>query len=400
MTKRSGQMPEFLARSIRGIFVVMALALLATQQVYSQNNKTKSFSTQEIEQLVAPIALHPDDLIGQILMASTYPLQVVQAARWIKDNPKVKNKRLEEVMQTKPWDPSVKGLTAVPQVLQMMNEKLEWTQKLGDAVLAQKPDVLGAVQRLRAKARDKGNLKTTSQQTVKTETKESKTYIIVERSNPQVVYVPTYNPMVVYGAWPYHAYPPYYWYPPAYVATRAVWFGAGVAVGAAIWGTTSWHRGEVNINVNKYNSFNQTNVRSNNWNHNPQHRGAVPYRDQKTAKQYGRTARASSQRQSYRGYSGASRRSATTRQNQTQGRMTGSQGGTRPSRGTRREGSANLGRTGAGTRSASGVNHRSAYGGVGHGNQVRSQSNWGNRSLSSSRSNYGGGRSRSGGRRR
>ncbi|MBK7414760.1 MAG: DUF3300 domain-containing protein, partial [Dechloromonas sp.] len=166
---------------------------------------TKTFSQQELDQLMAPIALYPDALLALgILMAATYPLEVVEAARWVKANPKVTGKALEDAMAKQSWDPSVKSLTSVPQVLAQMNDKLDWTQKLGDAFLAQQGDVMDTVQMLRAKADATGNLKTTEQQVVKTETQGSQTIYVVESPKPEVVYVPTYNPSVVYGTW---------WYP-------------------------------------------------------------------------------------------------------------------------------------------------------------------------------------------
>jgi len=171
------------------------------------------FRIEELEQLVAPIALYPDALLAQILMACTYPLEIVSAARWVEVNPTLQDQALEDALQTQPWDPSVKSLTAFPQVLTMMNDKLDWTQKLGDAFLAQQKDVMDAVQGLRTKAQSQGNLQTTTEQKVIVEQPAgSQTTIVkIEPANPQVVYVPTYNPTVVYGAWPYPAYPPYYY---------------------------------------------------------------------------------------------------------------------------------------------------------------------------------------------
>ena len=182
------------------------------------------FKPEEIEQLVAPIALYPDSLVSQILMASTYPLEVVEAARWVKANKTLKGDALTAALEKQTWDPSIKSLVNFPQVLDMMNEKLDLTQRLGDAFLAQQKDVLDAIQRLRAKAQAQGNLKTTKEQTVIVEQPAAQTTVVeqpaaqttvikIEPTNPQVVYVPTYNPTVVYGAWPYPAYPPYSYYP-------------------------------------------------------------------------------------------------------------------------------------------------------------------------------------------
>ncbi len=200
---------------------------------------TKSFSQEELDQLLAPIALYPDALLAQVLMASTYPLEVVSAERWVKANPSLKDKALEDALQSQTWDPAVKSLAVFPQVLTMMSQKLDWTQKLGDAFLAQQKEVMATAQALRAKAVAQGTLKDSKEQLVKTETENNTTIIKIEPANPEVVYVPTYNPTVVYGAWPYPAYPPYYWYPPAYVAPYGgalLGFTAGVIIGGALWG--------------------------------------------------------------------------------------------------------------------------------------------------------------------
>lgn len=268
--------------------------------------KTASFKPEELEQIVAPIALYPDALLAQIFMASTYPLEIVQAARWSKEHPEVKGDAVAKEMEKQPWDASVKSLVAFPDVLTMMNEKIDWTQKLGDAFLAQQKDVMDAVQRLRAKAMEAGSLTTSKEQTVKTEPAPEGTaapqIIIIESSDPEVVYVPTYNPTVVYGAWPYPAYPPYYYYPPAYVPGAAFFsFSMGVAVGGALWGNCNWGYGDVDIDVNRYNSFNRTDInrttnlsnRANNtgkWQHNSEHRQGVGYRDSATQQKYGRRA--------------------------------------------------------------------------------------------------------------
>lgn len=265
----------------------------------------KTFSQQELDQLAAPIALYPDALLAQVFMASTYPLEVVQAARWVKSNPKITGKALEDAMTKQSWDPAVKSLTSVPQVLQQMNEKLDWTQKLGDAFLARQGDLMDTVQSLRAKAAAAGNLRTTEQQVVKTETQGTQSIYIVESPKPEVVYVPTYNPSVVYGTW-WYSTPAYYMYPPAYVYPPGLAFATGIFVGAAIWGGCHWGWGggsSVNVNVNRYNSFNRTNISNNNWNHNVDHRGGVSYRDQNVANKYNRggNSQAAKSREDFRG---------------------------------------------------------------------------------------------------
>jgi Protein of unknown function (DUF3300) len=192
--------------------------------------------------------------------------------------------------------PSVKALTAVPQTLQMMSDKLDWTQQLGDAFLAQQQAVLAAVQSLRAEAQATGNLQSTPQQVVTPAPAPADVAgtgigqaITIEPVNPDVYYVPVYNPAVVYGAWDYPSYPPFYWSPPGFVADGVVSFAAGVTVGAAIWGDCDWWHNNVIINVNRFNGFNHTNidVTNNIWTHNPAHRGDVPYRNASVAARFG-----------------------------------------------------------------------------------------------------------------
>ena len=277
-----------------------------------QQQGAKAFSQAELDQLMAPIALYPDALLAQVLMASTYPLQIVEAARWQKANATLKDKALEDALQQQAWDPAVKSLVVFPQVLGMMNEKLDWTQKLGDAFLAQQQEVLATAQSLRQKAQAQGALKDSDQQKVVTAQENNTTVIKIEPTNPEVVYVPTYNPTVVYGAWPYPSYPPYYYYPPGYVAGGALLgFTAGVIVGGALWGNCNWGRGDVNVNVNRYNNFNRTNISNTNWQHNAGNRGGVPYRDQKVAQQYGRgqNANAAASREQFRGRAEAGQQS-------------------------------------------------------------------------------------------
>jgi hypothetical protein len=280
------------------------------------------FKPEEIEQLVAPIALYPDSLVSQILMASTYPLEVVEAARWAKANTSLKGDALATALEKQTWDPSVKSLVNFPQVLDMMNQKLDFTQRLGDAFLAQQKDVLDAIQRLRAKAQAQGTLKTTKEQTVIVEQPAAQTTVIkIEPTNPQVVYVPTYNPTVVYGTWPYPTYPPYAYYPPGSVAATAAFsFTAGVALGAAwgyAWGGCNWHGGDVDIDINRNTNFNsninrqryQANFQARGqraqgaWQHDATHRRGVAYRDQRTAQRFNRgtNAQAAQAREAFRG---------------------------------------------------------------------------------------------------
>jgi Protein of unknown function (DUF3300) len=274
-------------------------------------------SKAQLEQLVAPIALHPDPLLSQMLMASTYPIEVVQAARWAKENPGVSGAALEDAMQKQPWDPSVKALTAVPQALQMMSDKLEWTQQLGDAFLGQQEELLAAVQQLRQRAQAAGRLKSSEQQTVKTvqaptgagtpTQSGAPAMIAIEPANPEYLSVPVYDPRVAYGDWPYPEYEPYYWYPAGFTGGGVLAFATAVAVGSAIWGNLDWWRNRVDVNVNRFNQFNRTKIADKTWRHNPGHRGNVPYRDPKVGQRFGDADRTKA-REAYRGKADAGRR--------------------------------------------------------------------------------------------
>src|SRR5262245_52087446 len=272
MTRHHGRAVQQLAAIA---FALVCTVSAVNAALAEETPAEPTFAAEELEQIVAPIALYPDALLSQVFMASTYPLEIVEAARFVEENPELKDTALDNALKEKTWDASVKSLVSFPQVLTMMNEKLDWTQKLGDAFLAQQKDVMDAVQRLRSKAHAEGNLESNEQQKVVVKEKEAPPTevtveqaptqvvvqqappqtIIIEQTNPQVVYVPAYNPTVVYGAWPYPAYPPYYYYPPGYIAGSALWFGAGMAVGAAIWGDCDWDNGDVDINVSEKNEF-------------------------------------------------------------------------------------------------------------------------------------------------
>ncbi len=281
--------------------------VLAQQAPPAATDSAPALSQQDLDQLLAPVALYPDALLAQILMASTYPLEVVDAARWVKGNANLKGDALSSALQQQNWDPSVKSLAAVPNVLQMMNDRLDWTQKLGDAFLGQQQQVMTTVQTLRAKARAAGNLKDSKEQKVVVEPAQggSQTTVIkIEQADPQVVYVPAYNPSVVYGSWWWPAAPPPApWYPPGYVAGAALFsFTAGVIVGNALWGDCDWGHGDVNINVNRYNNFNRTNIASNTWRHDVNHRRGVAYRDNATGARFGRNpVRDQQSREAFRG---------------------------------------------------------------------------------------------------
>jgi Protein of unknown function (DUF3300) len=227
----------------------------------STGTTSGTYSAGQLDALLAPVALYPDALLAQVLMASTFPLQVVDAERWVADpsNKALQGDALVAAIADKSWDPSVKSLVPFPQVLAMMSGKLDWIQDLGFAMTKQEKDVWDAVQRLRRQAQAAGNLKTTEQQVVST---QNKTIVIVP-AQPDVVYVPSYSPTYVYGTWLYPAYPPVYVpYPPGYVVGAAVAtgiaFGIAVGINRGLWGwaTPHWGYGNVNINVNRYNNIN------------------------------------------------------------------------------------------------------------------------------------------------
>ncbi len=261
---------------------------------------------EQLESLVAPIALYPDALLAQTLVASTYPLEIIQLQQWLAKHPDLKDKALADAVAKEPWDPSIQSMAAVPEVVKRLADDIQWTTDLGNAFLAQQSDIMDSVQRMRQKAKDKGALESNEQQKVETKVVEEKTIIIVESSNPEVIYVPVYSPTVVYGAPIYYPYPPIY-YPPYPPGAAFVTFSFGVMMGAAYWGGSccgcGWGGNNVNINVN--NNFNQINTGGNrggagagggsgNWQHNPEHRGAAPYSDKATANKYGGSTRGQS----------------------------------------------------------------------------------------------------------
>ncbi len=401
---------------IIALAVFLTLLLGAPQVLVAQSTgEDKPFKQEELDQLVAPVALYPDSLLAQIFMASTYPLEVVMAGKWAKANQSLKGDALAAALEKENWDPSVKSLVNFPQVLDMMNEKLEWTQKMGDAFLAQQKDVMGAVQRLRAKAQASGNLKTTQEQVVKVE----KEVIIIEPASPQVIYVPAYNPTVVYGAWAYPAYPPYPVYPPGYVATTAAFsFMAGAAVGAAwgyAWGNANWHGGDIDINynqnVNINNNINREKYKQQyqakgqagqgQWQHDASHRGGVAYRDQGTAQRYDRGAsKDAKSREAFRG------RAESGRQDIARGgadEFRGRSGADRSSAGTLdRGGAQQRGDTGGMDRAGSRQGADKSAFAADRGGQTRDFSSRGHQSVSASKAggmSRGGGGGRGGGRR-
>ncbi len=362
-----------------------------------------AFKSEELEQMLAPIALYPDSLLSQVFMASTYPVEVVEADRWVKANPSLKGDALAKQLEAKPWDPSVRSLVNFPQVLAMMSENLSTTVKIGDAFIGQQKDVMDTVQRLRAKAQTTGNLKSSEQQTVSTQTADTGAQVIVIQSpSPEVIYVPQYNPTVVYGTWPYPSYPPYPYYPPGYVASNVLSFGLGVACGAAwgyAWGNCNWGHGDVDIDINRNNNFNTNIDRSKfkgagvnggkgSWNHDPAHRQGAAYRNSASAQKVGAgptSTRATQTRSEYRGKAEA-------------GRSDIARGGADSVKGRTPPPSARPSSTGS-TRAPSSATDRGAFSGADRGGAAtREASNRGNASRSSSPSRSAPARSSGGSR--
>ncbi|HZM90338.1 MAG TPA: DUF3300 domain-containing protein [Blastocatellia bacterium] len=265
---------------------------------------------EQLDSLVAPIAIFPDPLLSQTLVAATYPLELVQLQQWLGKNTSLKDKALADAVSKQPWDPSIQAMAPLPDLVKRLTDDLQWTTDLGNAFLAQQGDVMDAVQRMRQKAQGTGALASNQQQTVETQVVEGKTVVIVEQANPEVIYVPSYDPAIIYGA-PIYPYPSIYYpsYPTGIVAASAISFGVGWAMGAA-WGGGGWGWGcgwggnDININRNNFynrntnisggNRVNNISGSGNRWQHNPTHRGGAPYGDRNTANRFGGTTRGDS----------------------------------------------------------------------------------------------------------
>src|ERR1700756_4816137 len=266
---------RFFSEGVRNLMIgVLAVAIVPGDPVTSapllqsapspSADQAPKIPPDQLDSLVAPIALYPDPLLAQTLAASTYPLELIQLQQWLLKNKTLKDKALADAVAKEPWDPSVQALAALPDVVKRLADDIQWTTDLGNAFLAQQSDVMDAVQRMRKKAQEKGNLKSTEQQKVETKVIEGDSVILIEQANPQVVYVPSYDPMIVYGA-PLYPYPPIYYPPPGYFgAGIAIFFGIGIAMGpfwGGGWGWGCGWGGNNTININRNNNFNRnTNV--------------------------------------------------------------------------------------------------------------------------------------------
>jgi Protein of unknown function (DUF3300) len=410
---------------------------MQAQQATAPQEQAAKIPPDQLDSLVAPIALYPDPMLAQVLAASTYPLELIQLQQWLAKNPGLKDKALADAVAKQPWDPSVQAMAGLPDVVKRLADDIQWTTDLGNAFLAQEADVMAAVQRMRQKAQGTGNLKSNEQQKVETKVVESQSVIVIEQANPQVVYVPSYNPTVVYGA-PVYPYPPIYYPPPGYYAAgMAISFGIGIAMGAMWGGGWGWGCGwgGNNVNVNINNNFNRnTNINggnrnninggnrpgqlpaggrgNNNWQHNPQHRGGAPYGDRSVANRYGGTARGDSLANRQAGARNQVGRQGGNLASNNRGGVggAGGAGGPGSAGGAGNRGGAGVSnRAGGGANSIGGRNlsntsagNRGTFGGGGgggyNGSQARASSNRGASSMGSR--GGGGGRSGGGGGRR
>jgi len=280
---------------LRQVVLFVVLSFFFHNMVFAQIQNTSEASNQaaqsaplneaKLAQILAPVALYPDPLLMQMLVAATYPLEIVEAARFMREHSDLKDDALDKVLKDKKWDVSVKSLCHFPTVLDSMNKNLEVTKELGDAFLKNQKAVMDMVQELRSKAKEKGNLKSTEEQKVV----EQNNTIVIEPAKPDVIYVPSYNCSYVYGPWWYPAYPPYVWYPPP----PRYHFVTGVVVGSALshsWYHANWTRGRVDVNINRNINVNgkpRGNVKRQAWQHNPEHRRGVAYNSPQVRKRYG-----------------------------------------------------------------------------------------------------------------
>jgi hypothetical protein len=355
--------------------ILCAVVLLPGNAVFAAQDQKPAAAPEQaavkipadqLDSLVAPIALYPDALLSQTLVASTYPLEVVQLKQWLDQHKDLKGKALADAALKQDWDPSIQALAGLPDLVKQLADNIKWTTDLGNAFLAQQSDVMDAVQRMRKKAEDAGNLKSSEQQKVETKVVENKQVVIIEQASPEVVYVPSYNPTVVYGA-PVYPYPPIAYPPPGYYAAgMAISFGVGVAMGAFWSGGAGWGCGwggnnnvYINHNNNFVNNSNRQNINNanrgnrvstqpargnSNWQHNPQHRGGAPYSDRSTANRFGGTTRGDS----------LSNRQANARQNQARQQPAGGDRGGMSNRQQPGGGDRGTGNRDASNRGASG----------------------------------------------
>ncbi|WP_199030887.1 DUF3300 domain-containing protein [Ralstonia sp. ASV6] len=297
------------ARSVKPLAVALALVLLLFNVAFSQPGVLVSdpplASAEQLDPLLAPIALYPDPLVSQILMAATYPLEVVQADRWLQEpsHAALGGDSLTNALAPLPWDPSVKSLVPFPGLLRMMDDNLDWTERVGNAFLADEAAVMDSIQRLRSHAAAAGTLASTTQAMVSTEDGA----ITIEPTNPEVVYVPVYDPYVVYAPWPYPAYPPYLfpdiWGGVVIGGLGIGWVGFSVVVPLWGWDHVNWHGHRIDIDRGRFGNIDHHRAPiSGIWAHDPGHRHGVPYPSAIPAGRFGGAAISPDVRRGFQGY--------------------------------------------------------------------------------------------------
>jgi len=307
-------MPSKLCRYGTAIFIALLLVQLTAAQQYPPPQNAPPPGTQnapapppgtplsppQLDDLVAPIALYPDPLLGEVLAASTYPIEIAEAEQWVRDHAKWKPSKLMDEAKKQNWDPSIQGLVAFPDVLGRLSQSIGWATQLGNAFLAQQADVMQAVQRLRTQAEAKGTLHSTPQETVTTQNQGGQSAIAIEPANPNVWYVPNYNPAYVWGPPVYGYYPPLI-YPGIDVGfgffpgiDLGLYFGGWGGWGWGGWGWyPNWYGGGLFINGSFFHRFGfehfhgAEGLRNSAWAHDPAHRLGVPYANRAVASRYG-----------------------------------------------------------------------------------------------------------------
>jgi hypothetical protein len=372
--------------------VLLPLSLLCCGALLSQQPSAQpppppgpGLSADQLDDLVAPIALYPDPLLSQILVASTYPLEVVEALQWMQRNPSLQGAALTQAAKDQQWDPSIQALVPFPGLVKQLNRDITWTTNLGNAFLSQQADVMNAVQQMRFKAQQAGKLSSTTQQTVNTTNEGGQPIIDIEPASPQVIYIPQYDPAYIWGASLYYPYAN--WYYPSFGPGLYFGFGPAIPIGFWFgggwggWGGWGWHPGWGGHNVIVNNSFihrNNFNAGRNGslsgsgaWSHDASHRGGVPYSNSALSSRYGGAARQNLQAR------------AATAQRQPQSVRS-------------QQGSERMGNRQVPSNPSSGAN-RSAFGGVRQGSAARAQSDHGFSSMGSRGGGGGGARMGGGG---
>ncbi len=294
----------FSTNATRGVAMILFCTLLfatANTSLLAQDQPApappppqQTLTPDQLDDLVAPIALYPDELVSQVLVASTYPLEVVQAFQWMAKNPGLTGPALTQAAQQQGWDASVQALVVFPDVVKRLNDDITWTTNLGNAFLAQQQDVMDAVQRMRAKAAQAGKLQSTPQLNVTQTTANGAPIYEIEPVNPDVIYVPVYDPVWIWGPAAWYPYP-HWWWPPRSFVGAGFYFGFGPAINVGFffgggwhgWGGWGWHPGWGNrtvvvnntfIHTYNFNTTHITNVHGSSvWQHDPAHRAGVPY---------------------------------------------------------------------------------------------------------------------------